>query len=104
MACGADAVRTWGDAASGKLGTGNTADHVTPAPVLGGKRWTDISVGDNHTCALDVVGTVYCWGDGGSWRLGDGDTAANLVPYPIYGQARFTDIAVGMASTMGLTR
>jgi alpha-tubulin suppressor-like RCC1 family protein len=73
-------VRCWGDGAAGKLGYGNTrtvGDDETPASVgdvdVGGFV-TQISAGDDHTCALLTTGKVRCWGNGGDGALGYGNT------------------------------
>lgn len=33
-------------------------------------RWTQVSVGDDHACALDARGRAYCWGNNHSAQLG----------------------------------
>lgn len=49
----------------GGLGTGNEAEHVTePEAVIitEGQRFSDISAGFDHFCALGTDKNVYCWG------------------------------------------
>ena len=93
------AAYCWG---AGALGVGPLPDQCftecseTPLPVVGGHVFTTIGVGGEHTCALDVAGTVYCWGYDGGGLLGIGPTASEGSPVPIAlsGQT-FTDLAVG---------
>jgi alpha-tubulin suppressor-like RCC1 family protein len=47
---------------AGQLGDGTWDDANTPQPVTGGHRFTMISAGAYHTCALDTSGVAWCWG------------------------------------------
>jgi alpha-tubulin suppressor-like RCC1 family protein len=68
----AGALYCWGAGTGGRLGTGNTADAPTPAPVSGVSVGASlIAAGNSHTCAL-VFGAIKCWGTGMSGELGDG--------------------------------
>jgi cysteine-rich repeat protein len=73
-------VRCWGLGASGQLGYANTqniGDDETPAQagdVNVGGVVTEITAGDNHTCALLENGSVRCWGLGASGQLGYANT------------------------------
>ena len=63
----------WGAGGSGRLGHNDTnanADKPRPTQVMGLTAGvTQISAGDEHTCAL-VDGIAKCWGSGGSGQLG----------------------------------
>lgn len=68
----------WGADDSYRLGNGSnsgisftTAQPVNMTGVLAGKTITDISAGDQHTCAV-ASGKAYCWGWAGEGRLGNG--------------------------------
>jgi alpha-tubulin suppressor-like RCC1 family protein len=73
-------VRCWGQAASGRLGYGNTniiGDNESPASagdVDVGGAVVQIAAGGYHTCALLDTGKVRCWGLGVSGELGYGNT------------------------------
>lgn len=60
------AVYSFGDGSAGKLGHGEDAAERVPRRVeaLGGVLVTDVSVGQQHTLALDDAGVVYSWGSG----------------------------------------
>jgi len=73
----------WGDNNYGELGDGSTSvGYSVPVPVdtsgvLAGKTLTQITAGDQYTCALDSTGAAYCWGDNEDGELGAGCSAAD---------------------------
>ena len=74
------AVRCWGYGAGGRIGYGNAndiGDNEAPAAAgdlnVGGLV-TEITAGQDHTCALLDTGAVRCWGLGANGRLGYGNT------------------------------
>ncbi len=73
-------VKCWGYGYYGSLGYGNTnsiGGNGTPANagnVDVGGFVTQISTGQNHTCALLSNGNVRCWGEGSYGQLGYGNT------------------------------
>ena len=63
----------WGHASFGRLGAGDTGDYAdAPLLVKGGHKFTSISAGGLHTCAVTVDGDAYCWGHGDKGELGTG--------------------------------
>jgi len=82
------AVQCWGQAYSGRLGTGD------PATVDGGPyrvvgltgNVTAISAGGWHTCAI-VDGSVWCWGGNAEGELGNPGVGAlsSTTPVPVLG-------------------
>ncbi len=53
----------WGANPDGQLGTGDTLARVAPSPVVGLPTVQEILASiDNHTCARDLAGDVWCWG------------------------------------------
>jgi len=45
-----------------------------PALIAGLSDVTELAAGDNHVCALDRAGGVWCWGDNRFGQLGTGPT------------------------------
>lgn len=86
------------------VGTGpNTVDcSPQPVPVLAALRFTDVSAGDFHSCAVATDGVAYCWGQGNTGQLGTGGTAAGL-PAPVSGGLLFLRVSAGGDHSCGLT-
>ncbi|MCA8838472.1 MAG: hypothetical protein K8963_11580, partial [Proteobacteria bacterium] len=66
----------WGtDGSTGRLGLGNTNNTNTPTKVGNAMNWVQIGLANDHTCAVNTTGELYCWGtDGSTGRLGLGNT------------------------------
>lgn len=79
----------------GVLGTGDTTSETirTPARVVGGHTFVQLSAGTSHTCGLTTAGQAYCWGLGG--LLGDSTSLDRSVPVAVATSLRFTGITVG---------
>ncbi|GAB1689789.1 hypothetical protein KRM28CT15_15920 [Krasilnikovia sp. M28-CT-15] len=96
----------WGSGSWGALGNGDTAEQWTPVPVAvpAGVRFTQLTAGPEHTCALGNDTKAYCWGSGYDGQLGNGDTADQWTPVPVTapGGVSFTQLSVGWAHTCGL--
>ena len=78
----------WGRNDAGQLGDGTTNDSTVPVPVdtsgvLAGKTLTQITVGVNHTCALDSTGSAYCWGDNEFGELGVNIPVQSTIPVAV---------------------
>ena len=86
----------WGSNSSRQLGTTNASTSSSPVAVYAGagqgsiprsglynKAVTDITAGDEFTCALTSDGLVSCWGKNSSGQLGNGDTTDRNTPISI---------------------
>src|SRR4051794_25772124 len=67
-------VRCWGFNPYGELGNGTNTSSSVPVQVVGltGGVQT-VAVGEQHACALLLVGTVKCWGFNQYGALGSGN-------------------------------
>ncbi len=83
------AVECFGSSAFGQLGNDtndvsyiltNVAGGEAGGAILGGVQ--DISVNNQHACAIRVNGDVFCWGNQANGRLGNGSLSAQAVKVP----------------------
>lgn len=73
----------WGSDTTGQLGNGSTTGtQLSPSLVTmpSGKRFTAVSAGAEHTCALSGDGLAYCWGSDASGQLGNGSGVSGNAP------------------------
>jgi alpha-tubulin suppressor-like RCC1 family protein len=93
----------WGTEGTAPLGTGGathvcfaTACSPTPTLVRTALRFTSLSVGALHACAIDTTGRIWCWGDNGSGQLGIASPFLAGEPVPVSTPGRFTAVAAGV--------
>ena len=94
----------WGVNTRGQLGVA-TADTVTrfvPTPVYGAFKFTTITTGVAHTCALTLDKTAFCWGQNNNGQLGDGTAFSRVAPTVVAGGLTFQSIGAGENWTCGL--
>lgn len=75
---GAGEVKCWGynNYTAELLGVGSQEGNVlTPSTVRGVTGAARMDTGDDHACAFDAAGALYCWGSAGEGRLGNGSSA-----------------------------
>jgi alpha-tubulin suppressor-like RCC1 family protein len=126
------AAYCWGWNLEGELGIGNTNGpqwcalftgylapcSSVPVAVVGGLRFTSVSIGGTHTCALIATGSAYCWGNNSAGQLGRGSTTGpqtcprsdiseivpcSTRPVRVRGGLTFTSISAGGTHTCGVT-
>lgn len=96
----------WGADQSGQLGDGEnreiTRRRAVAVAMPAGVRFTRITAGTAHTCALAADGGAWCWGADLRGELGDGPPIARRdAPVPVAARAgtSFTDISAGTVFT-----
>ena len=98
-----------GDNSSYALGDGTTTTRTSPVKTLNigltsGEAATDISTGDNHSCAV-INGYIYCWGRNSSGQVGDSTNVNRSQPYGVQGitePTRATAVAAGGSHSCGV--
>lgn len=67
-------VYCWGQNFAGQLGNSSTVTQRTPTLVTGAYRFghASIATGTMHSCAVTIIGSVFCWGDDRYGQLGSG--------------------------------
>jgi len=92
----------WGRDFHGQLGDDRVRlDHTSPRLVAGGHRFTKITAGLDHACAVTEDDAVFCWG---GWEgVGDGGSVDRYVPSPVAGHHQFRRVNAGSSLTCGET-
>jgi len=78
-------VKCWVANSNGQLGNGTTNNSRTPVSVSGISTATQISAGQDYTCALLSGGAVKCWGGNWNGQLGGGWPAYRSTPVSVIG-------------------
>jgi len=94
----------WGWNSYGQLGSGNTAEYITPHMVsfLGMDSWAQISAGQGFSCARKTIGEVWCWGDNNSGQVGDGTTIQRWAPVQVGSSTNWLSVNAGGVHACGL--
>lgn len=88
-------VLCWGANGSGQLGDDtNRTSLVMTAVANSAAKFTKVSVGYRHACALTGDGLIYCWGDNAHLQLGSSG-AGSKVPKVVPGIATATSLSLG---------
>lgn len=65
--------------------------------------FSQITLGDFHTCALNAAGAAFCWGHNLQGQSGTGSSQGHSVPTAVSGGRTFTQISAGNAHTCAVT-
>ena len=92
----------WGVEANGRVGNGSTVGNETsPALVLGGHLFTQISAGYTSSCAIEG-GAAFCWGSDGNGQIGNGATTGDqTTPQPVSGAITFAQLSISGFHVVG---
>ncbi|MBI2551796.1 hypothetical protein HYW17_00640 [Candidatus Uhrbacteria bacterium] len=93
----------WGANPYGQLGNGSAylfrPSDSTPGLVSELEDASQITAGDEHTCALLGDGSARCWGYNIAGRLGDGTVIDRYTPVAVFGLSDAVRLSTGSAHT-----
>ncbi|MCE9574879.1 MAG: tandem-95 repeat protein [Deltaproteobacteria bacterium] len=89
----------WGGNFAGQLGNNSQISEQIPVAAAGTAKFTAISSGGGHSCAIGADNTLWCWGVNYAGQLGDGTTSDKLSPYQLSSAVAYTAVAGGGSHT-----
>jgi alpha-tubulin suppressor-like RCC1 family protein len=95
----------WGSDSVGQIGNGLDGAGNTPElATVKSERFTSVSAGAQHACALNLVGMAFCWGNDSHGQLGDNRLIHSTTPIPVRDTTlQFRVISAGDRHTCGVT-
>ncbi len=68
-------------------------------------RFSSVSAGQDFSCGVTPLGTIYCWGRNAGGSLGDGTTTDRLIPVAVNQPlgVRFDSVSAGQDHACGLS-
>ncbi len=95
----------WGDGQFGQLGNGTSGSTfaISPVPVSGGHKFTQIAAGQDHTCGVGEASILFCWGRNEFGQLATGSTVNQTVPARLAAQLTFASVSAGVTHTCAVT-
>jgi alpha-tubulin suppressor-like RCC1 family protein len=98
----ADVAYCWGSDSVGQLGDGEGGGlKLTPSPVAGTRRFSQVDAGMAFTCAVTIGNKAFCWGSGRQGQIGDGNTFLRFTPRAVAGGLSFDRVTAGGAHACG---
>lgn len=96
-------VWAWGSNTHGNLGNNNIFTRLTPVSIHGIKKtFCSISVGFDHSLAIDINGHGWSWGRNGYGHIGDNTTSVRYTPIRVCGNHTFCKISAGEFVSFGI--
>jgi uncharacterized protein YjdB len=96
----------WGNDEFGQVGNGSDGAGETPslAVTVKNERFSTVSAGAEHACALNLSGRAFCWGNDSHGQLGDHHKINSTTPIPVNDSLLvFSTISAGGRHTCGLS-
>lgn len=95
----------WGYNIYGQVGVGIISFvQPNPAGVAAALRYSVLTTGGDHSCAVGTDGATHCWGRNSSGQLGRGATTGDpSMPAPVFTAARFAAVSAGEQHTCAVT-
>lgn len=77
---------------------------AVPAPILGNRVFTDLALGDFHSCGLTAGGEAFCWGVNAQGQSGNGLASDDGIGTPliVLGGFVFTKLYAGGSHSCGI--
>ena len=75
---------------------------LVPLRVESDERFTHVTLGMDHGCALNVAGSALCWGRGDLGQLGNGSAGSTTAPTLVSSVHAFRTLAAGGEHTCGI--
>lgn len=77
---------------------------AVPAPILGSRVFTELALGDFHSCGLTVGGEAFCWGVNTQGQSGNGLSSDEGIATPliVLGGSVFTKLYAGGSHSCGI--
>ena len=72
-----------GSNSKGQIGDRTQTNKTTMIPVMGGRKFKEISAGIQHSLAIDEEGNLWTWGNNSN-GLGDGVNTFSLIPIQLF--------------------
>lgn len=95
----------WGANGLGQLGLGfESTEETFPQIVREMDDVLDFSLGNDHVCAAEHGGSVYCWGNGADGRTGLGTNLTVANPREAAFPTPIVDVEAGAFHTCGISR
>jgi alpha-tubulin suppressor-like RCC1 family protein len=87
----------WGKNNLGQLGIGGSSASIANVPVQvgGADEWAQLSVGDQHSCAIKADGTLWCWGRATDGAIGLGSKTQSTQPAQVGSANDWAILTVG---------
>jgi alpha-tubulin suppressor-like RCC1 family protein len=94
----------WGANTRGQLGTRDASERDQPTQIARPDlRFTRVSAGGYHTCALSPANQALCWGWNTFGQIGNSSTVGILEAVEVHGAFAFSALSSGMAHTCAVT-
>jgi hypothetical protein len=96
----------WGTNAAGQLGNGTSGAGLysnTPAQIGTATNWTKLTIGWDHSAALNSSGSGWSWGRNSSGQLGNGGTINSFTPVAFGAAYTFTSVDAGTFYNVAVT-
>jgi alpha-tubulin suppressor-like RCC1 family protein/endonuclease/exonuclease/phosphatase family metal-dependent hydrolase len=99
------ALYCWGQNLRGAAGVGKTSRLVATPQLIGSAsdRWTNVSSGGWHTCAVRGDGSMWCWGQNSFGQVGTGKDGIQAAPAQVGTGSNWREVSTSWGHTCGVT-